>query len=410
MTSHMKLFNNIIMLAMLAFISSIKAFAYDFEENGFCYNIISIGDLTCEVTKSDKHGDLVIPAEAHYQGRTLKVIRIGDEAFYKCSDITSLTIEEGVEEIGDKSFGFCNGITQIVVPNSLKIVGTGAFGGCDNVERIEIKSLESWCQIDYGGTFSIYYWDLRKEIEYDSPMAGSSDKAILYLNNQPITEVEIPTSISEIKAKTFYNLRQIKRVNLHSNITKIGLQAFYQCQNLETINLPSSIVSIEAQAFNNCISLESIGSLVGCKDIGDYAFRNCNLISDVQFHEGLEKLGKGSFQNCESLKEIVIPSTINELPISVFEHCFLNKVVLSPSESSISLEEKSLCGTTSIEIHRPFSMKAYIFHDRYSRFDDFVSFLKEIVIGKEVSDIPNGSFKTDYPNSVIIEESDICNR
>ena len=141
---------------------------------GTCFNIVSIGDKTCEVTKSDKHGDLVIPAEAHYQGRTLKVVRVGDEAFYNCSDITSLTIEEGVEEIGVKSFGFCKGITKVVVPNSLKIVGTGAFAGCSNVERIEIKSLETWCQIEYGGTFIIVDYNKGDVTQYASSMGGMS--------------------------------------------------------------------------------------------------------------------------------------------------------------------------------------------------------------------------------------------
>lgn len=408
------------LFTMLMSMACIKASAYDFEDNGFCFNILSIGDKTCEVTKSDKHGDLVIPAEAHYQGRTLKVVRIGVEAFYNCSDITSLTIEEGVEEIGVKSFGFCKGITKVVVPNSLKIVGTGAFAGCSNVERIEIKSLETWCQIEYGGTFIIVDYNKGDVTQYASSMGGSSDKAKLYLNNQLITEVQIPTSISEIKAKTFFNLQQIKRVILHPNVTKIGLQAFYQCKNLETINLPSSIVNIDAQAFDNCVSLKAIDIPTGCKEIGDYAFRNCKLISDVQLNEGLEKLGNGTFQNCTALQEIIIPSTINELPFRAFDHCYLNKVVLSPSESSIYLGKNSLGGTTSIEIHRPFSMfcttgypdKAPFYNNYYqdsgSNFYEYSNYkLKEIVIGKEVTSIPNGSFFWDEPISVIFENSDI---
>ncbi|MBQ7422922.1 MAG: leucine-rich repeat domain-containing protein [Prevotella sp.] len=409
----MKLLNKFIVLAMLIFITSNKTFAYDFEDNGFRFNIVSIEDNTCEVTKSEKEGDVLIPAEAHYQGRTLKVVRVGNEAFYNCSDITSLTIEEGVEEIGKKSFGFCKGITKVVVPNSLKIVGTGAFAGCSNVERIEIKNLETWCQIEYGGTFIIVDYNKGDVTQYASSMGGSSDKAKLYLNNKLMTEVQIPASISEIKAKTFFNLQQIKRVTLHSNVTKIGLQAFYQCKNLETINLPSSIVSIDAQAFDNCVSLKAIDIPAGCKEIGDYAFRNCKLISDVLLHEGLDKLGEGTFQNCTSLNEIVIPSTINALPFKVFDHCYLNKVVLSPSENSIYLGRNSLGGTTSIEIHRPFSMY-YLegipgnapFYNIYYQ-DSTKRYLKEIVIGKEVLSVPYHSFVWDSPISVKFEDSDL---
>lgn len=389
----MKQFNNIIMLAMLALFSSNKAFAYDFEENGFHFNILSIGDLTCEVTRTQKEGNVVIPSEAHYQGRTLKVIRIGDNAFYECSNITSLSIEEGVEEIGVQSFANCGGITRIVVPNSLKIVGAGAFANCNNIERIEIKSLESWCQIDYGGCVIVDYQTTTGNVyEYASPMAACSNKANLYLNDQLITEVEIPTSISEIKAKTFFNLQQIQRVILHPNVTKIGFQAFFRCQDLETIDFPSSIVSIDTQAFYRCISLEAI-----------------------ELHDGLEKLGERAFQNCTSLREVVISSTINELPYRVFDHCLSNKVVLSPSDSSIYLGSKSLVGTTLIEIHRPFSMYCTPGSSTASPFytDDYIydsestnNKLKEIIIGKEVSSIPNSSFYWDDPISLKFNDSD----
>lgn len=390
-------------LVLLVSMVSITSYAYDFEANGFRFNIISIGDKTCEVTKSEKDGDLVIPAEAHYQGRTLKVVRVGDEAFYNCSNITSLAIEEGVEEIGVKSFGFCKGITKVIVPNSLKIIGTGAFAGCSNVERIEIKSLETWCQIEYGGTFG-----------------GSSENANLYLNNQLITEVQIPTTISEIKANSFFNLQSIKKVTLHSGVTKIGLQAFYQCKNLETVNLPSSIDSIDAQAFDNCVSLKAVDIPSKCKAIGDYAFRNCTLISDITLNEGLEKIGNGAFQNCTSLKTIIIPGTVNKLPFRAFDHCYLEKVVLSTSDNSIYLDKNSLGGTTSIEIHRPFSMFCTMgypgdapFYNNYyqdsgeSFYEHSKNKLKKIVIGKEVTNIPNGSFFWDEPICVTFEDSDM---
>jgi len=411
-------------LFLLISMVSIESYAYDFEDNGFRFNIISIGDKTCEVTKSEKDGNLVIPAEAHYQGRTLKVVRVGDEAFCNCSNITSLVIEEGVEEIGVKSFGFCKGITKIVVPNSLKTVCTGAFAGCSNVERIEIKSLEAWCQIEYGGTYIIVDYNKGDVTQYASSMGGSSERANLFLNNQLVTEVQIPTTIPEIKAKTFFNLQSIKKVILHSGVTKIGLQAFYQCKNLKTINLPSSIDSIDAQAFDNCVSLKAVDIPSKCKAIGDYAFRNCTLISEIALNEGLEKIGEGAFQNCTSLKSIIIPSTVNKLPFRAFDHCYLKKVVLSPSDKSIYLAENSLGGTTRIEIHRPFTMftlfsfgdspKYATFYNNYYQdtgknfYEDYSkNKLKEIVIGKEVTHIPNGSFFWDEPISVTFEKSDL---
>ena len=96
-----------------------KILAYDFEVDGIYYNVVSISDLTCEIApyyghESNYSGDFVIPNEVTYNGRKLKVIRIGDYAFAN-SPVTSVTIPSGVISIGYKSFYECKNMVYIYI-------------------------------------------------------------------------------------------------------------------------------------------------------------------------------------------------------------------------------------------------------------------------------------------------------
>lgn len=85
----MKKFLSIIVVALCV---THTAFAYDFESDGFYYNILSLSDLTVQVTCSDVEnesenktatysGDITIPKTVDYSGRTFTVTSINKYAF-----------------------------------------------------------------------------------------------------------------------------------------------------------------------------------------------------------------------------------------------------------------------------------------------------------------------------------------
>lgn len=111
---------------------SISASAYEFETGGMYYNVISINELTCELTSgANKYtGNVTVPSQVEYQGFTLKVIAIGRMAFNNCTELTSVTIGAGITSIGEYAFSDCSNLKSVTIPNTVTTIGNNAFSSC----------------------------------------------------------------------------------------------------------------------------------------------------------------------------------------------------------------------------------------------------------------------------------------
>lgn len=78
-----------------------------------------------------KGGTIVLP-------ETVKTIR--ENAFYRCSNLYSITFNEGLEVIGNKAFIKCGNLAEIKLPSTLKELGADAFSYNDSLKIVEIPS------------------------------------------------------------------------------------------------------------------------------------------------------------------------------------------------------------------------------------------------------------------------------
>ena len=51
-------------------------------------------------------------------------------AFEGCSNLSSVTLNSGLQEIGAYAFGDCSKLTRITIPSTVTDIGTSAFYGC----------------------------------------------------------------------------------------------------------------------------------------------------------------------------------------------------------------------------------------------------------------------------------------
>ena len=106
------------------------AYYYDFTVNGIYYYSITNSSVAVMYGPSGGNsysGSIVIPSRISYNSHDYDVVKIGDDAFYKCGNMTSITIPSSVTSIGERAFYGCTGLTSITLPANLKTIGQDAF-------------------------------------------------------------------------------------------------------------------------------------------------------------------------------------------------------------------------------------------------------------------------------------------
>ena len=74
-------------------------------------------------------GEIIIPNS---------VTSIGDEAFFECTGLTSVTIPNSVTSIGEFAFHNCSGLTSVTIGNSVTSIGDYAFYECSGLTSVAI--------------------------------------------------------------------------------------------------------------------------------------------------------------------------------------------------------------------------------------------------------------------------------
>ena len=91
---------------ILSVVFSTSALAYDVKVDGIYYYLMA---KTAGVTSGEEKysGEVVIPSSITSEGKEYPVTSIGNNAFYKCSGLTSVTIPNSVTSIGQNAFYGC---------------------------------------------------------------------------------------------------------------------------------------------------------------------------------------------------------------------------------------------------------------------------------------------------------------
>ena len=230
------------------------------------------------------NGDVVIPQgvtsigdDAFYGCRGLtsitipnSVTSIGDSAFYGCSGLTSVTIPNSVTSIGESAFYWCSGLTSVTIPNSVTSIGAYAFYICsdslfDTTTIPGVKLVDGWV---------VGYTDEGPSVLDLTGVRGIGEQAFSYCSR--LTSVTIPNSVTSIGDSAFWNCDGLTSVAIPDSVTSIGGYAFYCCFRLTSVKIPNSVTSIGDWAFSGCSNLKSAIFLGDApRNVGDKVFNYC---------------------------------------------------------------------------------------------------------------------------------------
>ena len=268
--------------------------------DGTCFVVNELDDGTAEITGyAGNSATCVIPDEIHGK----KVTRIGDSAFIDRTELTSVTIPDGVTYIVDCAFFGCTSLETVTIPNSVINICSSAFRNCTSLKEVtipasvtyigdeafgyysdidgsEIKKVDGF-KINYvKNTYGHYYAAKNGFSDEDCLLTNELDDGTLEISNYAGNSAtyEIPGEINGKKVtrigdSAFTVCTSLTSVTIPDGVTSIDEAAFWGCTSLTSVTIPDSVTSIKSKAFFNCTSLKSvtIPASVTNINIGDYA-------------------------------------------------------------------------------------------------------------------------------------------
>ncbi len=367
---------------------------------------------TVSAANTSMSGNLVIPETYN----SLPVKSIASNAFYGCTDLTSVTIPYSITSIGTSAFANCTSLeyvyynatscnsTSYSVDNSAwKNAGADVQGGLKAVIGNNVTSVPNYAF--YGAnnltslTISPSVTSIGSSIIY-----GCDKLQDVYFNALALTS----TNSSFSHSATIYDAG----VNLHigADVTKIPTYLFSGFNTLGTVYYnSSSIVGISYTADNT--AWKNAGSAIegGAKlIIGDNvttlassAFAYFSNLSSVQFNAELEIIKASAFAHCTSLVDIVLPDSVVTLESSAFYDCSaLENITIGKGLKSLNNTSFANCPLLKNVYYNSTAGDSYSYSSTNFPFYQSATEGFKLIFGEDVTSIPDYKFRFSNVSSI----------
>jgi len=192
------------------------------------------------------------------------ITKIGDEAFYDVSGLTSIDIPSSVTSIGSSAFSYSD-ITEIIIPSSVKTIEDYAFYSCKNLSTVILSDgLTTLGASVFDSCISLHEISIPGTLE---TIGGEGGDGMFF--NSGLNSVTIRKGVKHIGKYAFCQ-SPITDIELPEGITTIGYGAFMNCSNLRNVKLPESLTTIEDFAFTGSSGIEIITIPKNVTSIGEY--------------------------------------------------------------------------------------------------------------------------------------------
>ena len=248
------------------------------------------------------------------------VTTIGSYAFGYCSGLRSVVIPEGVAEIGEYAFCDCDDLVSVVIPGSVKTIGGDAFSSCDDLEEVTLNE-----GIETIGSYAFEYTNIQS--------------------------IELPESVKKVESSAFYNCYSLNAVTIKNRECELSdynttiqkgavicgyadstadeyafrfgrkfmdvetgkLRESGMCGDSLTFSIEGGVLTIsgsgemwDTEPFYDNDSISSVVIGDGVTSISDTAFRSCDNLTSVNIPAGIKKIGRGAFQSCDMLSSFTV--------------------------------------------------------------------------------------------------------
>ena len=364
------------------------------------------------------------------------VTHIGEDAFFNCDDLESVTINSpqatidrrafwfndklktvdiSAYRIGEVSFRDCPGLESVTIRGTVEVIDNDAFYNCKSLKSLTLEPSPTGTPLTlgyqtfgtddqspfYDATLETLNWN--RALNYALEEEGSIDAVNegLFSGNPNLSSVTIGEQVTGIPHYTFAE-SGLPSVTIPGTVTSIGKYAFYDCDNLESIDIPATVNTVDYGAFYDCNKLTEATVASGVATMGEYVFYDCDALQKAYL--GATTIDAGVLYDCDALEALTIGGTVNTIGKDAFYSCgALKNVTFSPSSTNEGL--KLYCQTYGASIQGPFhdaplvsanwdrTISLYGNSASVLGLFEGKSALTSVTIGSQVQKIPLNTFK-----------------
>lgn len=268
------------------------------------------------------------------------VTSIGDKAFYKCSSVKTLNLQDGLTTIGETAFGGCTSLTTLSIPSSVEHIKQEAFSGCENLENLSFP--------DYDSNHSINL--------YPRSFAGCGMKELHLSKNVEINYLDYgETSGYTPRSGTFERCKKLEYAyaNCHSFSNKI----FDGCDKLEKIvigpnadtfmgylkwcDMPN-LKYIEVEAGNQSLYSQD-NVLYRRYPTNSYFGHGGDILvgvanakeGTVVIPDGVIAIREYAFNGCKHITSAIIPQSVYKIERYAFANCGIKSIEIPETVQEI---------------------------------------------------------------------------
>ncbi len=187
-------------------------------------------------------GNVTIPTTVIIKGETKPVTKIYAEVFCQRSDVTSVTLPEGLQYIGNKAF-YGTGITSLSLPNSITGLGDMALASCPALASINIgtgvSEVSSNAFINCPNLATITVAAGNTALKAEDGVLFSENGTSLYVcaaKGATKGDYTVPAGVNYVYDNAFAYCTQLTSITFPSTMVSSSNDMFIGCDNLRYVD------------------------------------------------------------------------------------------------------------------------------------------------------------------------------
>lgn len=241
--------------------------------------------------------------------------KVGEYAFANMTYLTSITMNDGLEEISDYMFYDDQRLEVVTIPAAVKTIGKSAFYHC------------GW----YNDTFTVTF-------EEGSQLKTIGEGAFASTSSSYTSDsiaLELPQGLESIGYQAFYGAN-FASITIPNTVKFIGAQAFANSSSWSTSKL-ESVVFADGGTEDLVLGTEDpnhvdsyYGTFVGS------VFEACNSLVSVALPERLVYIGASTFEDCKNLTTVTFGenSRLKHIGSKAFAYTAIENLTIPKSVSN----------------------------------------------------------------------------